>query len=516
MKSTELCQVAYSSQKDWRSHDGSLEQPKKTYHAGQDQPYDNGTRPLELRQVPNRVIEAGERLVSLNDPSQTNGSDFYAHDLEMQPRRRPEMVIPSIERDLPDKQADQTSIHGKTRQVSPFGSYQSLNRGTQQLLAPPNINLDDYKELPGSKRRRIDDHQPVDSHSQGRTILVPIEQIDDRRLQYERPHEAVHRDNAGNIVSDKRIVPLPPKEERTRPPISRQVLQLLSPRTQMKRRPDQIDDRGERYPQPIDHYQVPLSRSENVENLQLHSCAVFAQPKYYNDSPFFFESSQFAPRYHESSDLGFSSRRAMGVTADSDQVYTDSDGMMRRLQPLEVAERSMPSRFSDMFLDYGQRDDDRRPDRVAYVPSTATADSYRHTNPSSGALTYSFATATDNVHGPAGHAVTLLTYALDTAKDTLHEDTGPLTNAYPRNIRERQPASTNFDHPPSRMQQLDGMPQRPVWSVQQNASSHHQLNQHHAKPDRANPFERHALPHASRVAMEPWFDTVLEDGIGLS
>lgn len=425
------------------------------------------------------------------------------------------MVLPSIERDLPDKQDDQTTLHGIARQVNPFGSYQPLNRRTLQLPAPSIINLDKYEELPSSKRRRIDDQHPVGSHSQGRTILVPIEQIDDHRLRYERPHEAVYRDGTRHFVSDTRIVPLPPKEERARHLISQQELQLFSPREQLDRRPDQVADRGERYPQPRDHYQVPLSHSQNVENLRFPSDAVFAPPECYNDSPSFFNSSQFASRHRESSDLVFSSRRDVGVIADSDRIYADSDGMTRRSQPLGVPERrSMPSRLSDTSIDYRQRDDDRRPDRVTYVPFTATADLHRNSRQSTGALTYSFATAkaiaTAHVHGQACHARYTLTYALDTAEDKFHDNMEPRKNAYPHDISERQAARTDFDHPPSRMQQFSGVQQQAVWPVKQNSSSCSQPNRQHAEPDRAHPFERRPPPPALRAAMEPWSDTAFQ------
>lgn len=507
MKSTESCQVAYPSQRDRRVHEGSLEQPQKVCYTEEDLAHKHGTRPLELRQAPSRVRDEGERFVGQNYPRQENGHNVYAHDLESQSRRRSEMVLPSIERDLPNKQGDQTSLHEKTGRVNPFGSYQPPNGGRQQLPAPLIINLDDHEELPSSKRCRIDNQQPVDSHGQGRTILVPIEQIDDRRLRYEQPHEAVYRDDTGHFVSDRRIVPLPPKEERAKHLSGQQELRLFSPRAQMERRPDQVADRGERDPQPRDPYQVPLSHSENVENLQFPSRAVFAPPECYNDSPKSFDSSQFAPKHHESSDLAFSSRHDVSVIADSHRVYADSDGMMRRLPPLGVAERLMPSRFSDMSIDYRQRDDDRRPDRVTYVPSTAATDFHTYTRPTTGALTYFFATAIANVHGHAGYAIHPLTYALDTAKDVSHENVEPSTNTYPHDISERPPASTNLDYPSSRMQQIFGVKQQPVWPVKQNASSYCQPSQQQSENDRASAFRRPALPPALRAAVKPWSDT---------
>lgn len=400
MESTEAGQVPYSSQPNRRVHDGCLEQSNRIYYAEEDQPHNNGIRPIELRQVPNRVIDQDERFVSQNDPRQENGGNRYGHDFEPKSRRRSEMVLPSIERDLPDKEGDQTSLYGKARQVNSIDSYQPLNRGAQQLPAPSIINLDDYEELPSSKRRRVDDQRPVDSLGQGRTVLVPIEQIDDHRLRYERPHEAVYRDEMGYLASDKRIVPLPSKEERTKPPVSHQELQPISSRTQMERRPDEVVDRGDRHH--LDHYRVPLSRSENVERLQFPSRSVFAPPEYYNDSPSFLDSSSFAPEHHKSNDHRFSLRRKVGVNADSDRVYAHSDEMMRHLQPQEGAGRSIPSRFSDMSIGHWQRDDDRRPDRVTYIPLTTTADFHRHTTPSSGALIYSFAIPTANVRKHAG------------------------------------------------------------------------------------------------------------------
>ncbi len=376
MKSTELCQVVYSSQQDPRVHERSLEQPKTIYYAKEDQPYNNETRSLGLRQVSNRSFDQGVRFVSQNGPGQENGSNLYVHDVEAQSRQRSEMVLPSIERDLPNGKSDQITLHEETRQVNPFESYQPLNRGAQHLPVHSIVNLNDYEEQPNSKRRRIDDQQPIDSYSQRRTILVPIEQIDDRPRRYEKPREAAYRDGNEHSVSDKRIVPLPPKEERVRPPPSNQELQLFSPRTQMERRLDQIADHGARYPQPRDHYQLPLSRSENVE--------------LYNNSPSFFDSSQFIPRHHESSGLGFSSRHDVGVIAESDRVYAGSDETMRRFQPWEATERTMPSRFSDMSIDHRRRDEDRRPDRITYVPSIATADYRRHTRPPTGALSFFF------------------------------------------------------------------------------------------------------------------------------
>ena len=387
MTGTKSCQVAYPPQQDQRIYEGTLEQPKMVYYAEEDQIHNNGTRPVELRQPTNRVFDIRERFVSQNDVRGENGDDFLAHDFGVQLRQRSEMVLPSIEREIRDEHSDQTSLHGKTRQVNPFGSYPHLHRGMQPLPAPSIINLDDYEELPSSKRRRIDEKQPVSSHGQSRTILVPIEQLDDRRPRYEPPHEAVYRGGREDFVSDKRIVPLPPKGERARSPISHEELQLISPRKQIMRQPDQVADRVDWYPPSRDHYQIPLSRPENVEDLQFPSRTDFAPREYLNDSPSFLQSSQFASRRLESSDSGFPSRHDVGAIANSDRAYADPDGMRSRLQPLGLAERSMPSRFSDMSIDYTQREDDRRSDRVTYLPVTAMADLHRHPRPPRGALT---------------------------------------------------------------------------------------------------------------------------------
>ena len=395
MKGTELCQVVYSSQQDRSIHERSLEQPERVYYGAEDQPPNNGKRPAELRQFPNSVFDHGEDFVSQNVSRED--VHLYGHNLEPQPHRRSDMILPSIERDLLEEEGDQTSSHGRNWQVNPFGSYQPLSRETQRLPAHSVINVDDYEEPSSRKRRRIDDQQSIDSHTQGKTILVPIEQIEDRRSGYERTHEPVYHDDSGQFFADKRIVPLPPKEEPARPPVSYQELQPLSPRTQVEMRSDQMNDRGSSYPQPRHRYQVSLSRSENVQRSEFPSRAVFTPPEYYNDSPSFFDSSQYAPRYHESSDLGLSSRRDVGVIANSDRFYADANGMMRRLQPFEVIERSMPSQFSDMSIDYRQRDNDRRLDRAAQVPDTTTADVYTHARPSTGVLSYSSATAAANV-----------------------------------------------------------------------------------------------------------------------
>ena len=378
MKGTELCQVAYPSQQDRRVHEGGLEQPKRTYYAEEDQLQNDRMGLDELRQPPNRVFDHDERFVSQND------DNLYAKS-EAQSRRRPEMVLPSIERDFPDEHNDQASLHGKIRQVNHFGSYQPSSRGMQQLPAPSVVNLDDYEKLPSSKRRRIDNQQPVSSYGPARTVLVPIEHVDDRRPRYERSYEAVYRDDMGHFISDKRIVPLPPKEDRTRSPISYQEPQMFSPRRQIKRRLDQVADPVERFPRPRDHYQIPLSRSENVEDLQFPSRAIFAPKEYSNDSPSFLESPQLASRHLESSDLGFPSRHDVGVIANSDRAYAASDGMTRRLHPLEVAEKSMPSRLSDLSIDGRQREGDR----IIHLPFTAASDFHRHTKPSTGAFTYS-------------------------------------------------------------------------------------------------------------------------------
>lgn len=386
MTGTKACQVAYTPQQDRRIYEGTLEQPKMVYYAEEDQIHNNRTRSVELLQPTNRVYDLGERFVSQDDVRRENGDDFHAHDFEARSRQRPEMVLPSIEREIRDEHSDQTSLHGKARQVNPFGSYPPLHRGMQPLPAPSIVNLDDYEELPSSKRRRIDEQQPVGSHGQSRTILVPIEQLDDRRPLYEQPHEAVYRGGREDFVSDKRIVPLPPKGERARSPISHQEFQLISPRKQMMRQPDQVADRVEWYPPSRDHYQIPLSRSENVEDLQFPSRTDFAPREYFNDSPSFLQSPHFASRRLEGSDSGFPSRHDVGAIANSDRAYADPDGIRSRLQPLGLAERSMPSRFSDMSIDYTQREDDRRPDRVTYPPVTAMADYHRHPKPSRGAL----------------------------------------------------------------------------------------------------------------------------------
>lgn len=505
MKNTETCQVPCSSQQDRRVHYGSLEQSKRVYYAEKGQPH-NGIRPIEVRQVPNGVFDQDERFVSQKDPRQESFENRYGYDSEPKSRRRSEMVLPSIERDLPNQQGDQASLYAQPRQVDSFVSYQPLNRETEQLPASSIINLDDYEELRSSKRRRVDDQRPVDCLSQDRTILVPIEQIDDRQLRYERPHEATYRDDTGYLASDMRIVPLPPREERAKPPVSHQVLQQTSPHTQMERRPDEVVDRGERYPQPLDHYRVPLSRSENVEHVQFPSRSVFAPPEYNNDSPSFLDSSAFAPKPHDSSDQRFSLRRKVGVNADSNRVYTYSDGTMRHLQPLESAEKSIPSRFSDLSIDHWQRDDDRRLDRVTHIPLSTTAKFHGHTTPSSGALICSFAIATANVRDHAGNSIHLLTCALNTAKGNLQVDMQPPTNTYPPTVRGSHTAATKFDHSATRGQQFPRVQQQqeqPFWRIRQNG-------QEYVERNRANPFERRARSPAPRASMEPRSDTVFE------
>lgn len=509
MNSTELGQVTYLSHQDGRTPERGQEQPKTTYYTAEDQPPSNRARPPELRQVTNRVFGQGERLVRQSDPGQQSGGSVFAHDFESQSHRRSEMVLPSIERDVPNRLGDLSPSKAKTRQVNPFGSYQSLNRGTQHLPTPSVIDLDDHEELPRSKRRRFDDQQPVNARNHGRTILIPIDHINDGRVWCERPHEAAYRDDTGNHVSDKRIVPLPPKEERPRPPLSHQELQLVSPLAGMERHADQVADCGERYPQPRNHYQAPLSRSENVENLQFPFHAVFAPPEYRNDSPLFSDFSQSASKHHERSDLDNSSRYNAGAITDSDRVHAASDGIMRRLQPLDVGERSMPSRFSDMSVDHRQCDDDRRLDRVNHLPLTAMADIHRHTRPSPGALTYSLAITTANVHG---HAIHLLTYMVDAAKDVFYKNMEPPTNAYSHDISERQPAATKSDHPHIREQHLPALQHQPVWPVKQNTSLYGQHSQAYDEPDQANPYERRAPPITSRAVMEPWSETAFEHG----
>ena len=307
------------------------------------------------------------------------------------------MILPSIERDLPIEESDQTSGHDRVRQVNPFGSYQPLSREAQQLPAHSIINVDDYEEPSSRKRRRIDNQQSIDSHTQGKTILVPIEQIDDSWPGYERTHSPVYHDDSEHFVADKRIVPLPPKEERARLPVSYQEPQPLSPRTRVEMRSNQMNDRGDSYPQQRHRYQGPFSRSENVQRSDFPSRAVLTTPEYYNESSSFVDSSKYAPRFHGSSELSVSSRRDVGVIANSDRFYADANGMMHRLQPFEVTQRSMPSQFSDMSIDYRQRNNDRRLDRAAQVPDTTTADVYTHARPSIGVFSYSSAAATADI-----------------------------------------------------------------------------------------------------------------------
>ena len=390
MNGSELCQVARPSQQDRRNHEEGLEQPKRVHYAENDWPHDNRTQLVELRQPPNRAFDLSERFVSQDNIRQESGNSLYADDFEAPSRRRSEMVLPSIEQDIPNEHSDQISLNGRSRQVNPFGPYRPLSRGLQQLPASSIINLDDYEDPPSGKRRRIDNQQPVDSHGHSRTMLVPLEQIDDHQPWYQQPHEAIYRDDGGQSVSDKRIVPLPPKGERTRSPIRHQEFQLMSPHKQSMRRLDQVVDRVERYPQSRDHYQIPLSRAENVEDSQFPSRAKVVPPVYLKDSPSFLQSSQVAPRHLESSDLGVSSRHHIGVIANSDRAYANPNGMTRRLQPLEVVERSTPPRFSDMSIDYRHRDDDGRPDRATYLPVTGMADLQRQTGPSTGASVYFF------------------------------------------------------------------------------------------------------------------------------
>lgn len=461
------------------------------HYVEEDQFHEDRIRPAELQQFPNSVSNQGERFVGQDGLRQEIGNSLYAHALEQQSRRRSDMILPSIERELHPEHSELTSLHGEVRQVNPHGSYQPLNRGMQPYPPPSIIDLDDYEELPSSKRRRIENQQPVNSRGQGRTILVPLEHIDHRRPRDDWPPEAMYLDDPGHFVSDKRIVPLPPKEERARSPIRHQELQLLSPRRQTQMHLDQVADRVDWYPQSRDHYQIPLSRSEKVEDSQFPSRAVFALPEYTNESPTFFDFPQSASRHAEINELGFASRHNARVVENSDRVFANSNGMNHHSQPLEeVAERFMPSYFGDMSINNRQREDDRRTDRVTYPPSTSTANFHTHTRPSTGAFQCLFATATADVHAHAGHAIDSLTYAPDTAKNTFYGHMELPTNAYPHEISERLP----------------GLQQRPVWHAQQNASSYYQPGQHLYEPDAIVAVEGRPPPPSQPTAMEIWSD----------
>ncbi|KAM0806053.1 hypothetical protein BDR22DRAFT_465 [Usnea florida] len=451
MGSTELRQVVYPSQQDRFIDERSLEQPERVYYSADDQPPNNGKRPTELQQFPNRVYDHGEDFIGQNVSREDNR--LYGHNPQAQPRRRSNIILPSIERDLPDEEGDQTSRHGRVRQVNPFGSYQPLSREVQRLPAHSIIEVDDYEEPSSRKRRRIDDQQSIDSHTQGKTILVPIEQVNDRQLGFDRTHEPVYHDDPEHFVADKRIVPLPPKEERARPPVIYQELQPLSPRTQVEMHSDQMNDRGSIHSQPRHRYQVPLSHSENVQRIEFPSRAVFTPPEYHNDSPSFVDSSQNAPSFRESNDLGIASRRDVGVIADSDRFYAGPNGMMHRLQPTE-------------------RDNGRRLGRPAQVPHSNTADVYTHARPSR-------------------------------VKETLPEDRVPRTKTYLHNIGNGQTTTPDFDHSPRR-QKLDGVQRQLFWPDKQEVSSYAQPNRHFAEPDRANYVQRHAPLPASKTTLEPW------------
>ena len=361
------------------------------YQAEQDKFHQNSVPSGEPRLVSNTVFNEDERFVS-HDMRRDKDNNLYAHDFGTHAPQRSEMVLPSIERDIHGGVNEAPPPHREVRQVNPFGSYQPpIDTGLRQLPAHSIINLDNYEESPSSKRRRIDDQQPLSSHGQARTVLVPIEQMNTRQLRYELPYEAAHIDGTRQSILDKRIVPLPPKEERARSPISHWEPQLPS-REKLERLPDQVVDRVERYPQPRDHYQIPLSRSQKVDDLQFPSrAALFTPPKSSNHSSSFFDSSQYAPRHVENSDLAFPLRHNVGAIASSDRVDADSNRMSRHFQRLEAAERSVPSRVQDMSFDHKRYEGDRRVDHVTFPLSVPTSGLHRHTGPSTGALIMSIA-----------------------------------------------------------------------------------------------------------------------------
>lgn len=341
---------------------------------------------LEPRQYKSRVNEGSSSFRRPDETWQYNDDSPFAHDSERKWRRCAEIVLPSIERDLSDADHQPKSFPDQTKQ-DPYLLQEDFNPRPRQHSEPFFTEFEGYQESPHSKRRRIADEQRFETHRADKTILVPLERIEDRPSMYGTPVEAVYSAGMRNVASDTGIAPLPSMKVARSPTSLRQVNTFGQP-AQMDRQVI-LEERQQKHVLPRNHFQIPLSRNREKPQISLH--AVHAPLKYHNDSPTILETSHFAPTYYENFDLHSPSRHDISAIPIDDRAFVKSREALQSTQWCGESQRSIPSQFEDLSVNYRQHqkygnDMSRDPQTESglHAVDTAAADDHEYSRQSIG------------------------------------------------------------------------------------------------------------------------------------
>lgn len=292
-----------------------------------------GSEPIYTRNPleDTRFVTSQELRCEIHDTS-------YPHPIATSARRQSELVLPSIEGDVPNAKDQQILTPNQLHCVDDFPERNTERRERLRQRAS-SMNLLDGDE-PQMKRRRIDDRQPLDDCQQ-RTVLVPLHYgVQESPRMLAGHAETVYYDDVPPMILDKRIIKLPPRK-------------------------------AERYEndQGRIHFMTPHRHAENQSfhqmtgkefgphyvNTEVHGwpqspkSSIAFPPVYDHQSPILLNTS--APSYREVIDQGSSSLLTSAVDEGGARSIPDPYASRGHLHRFEDEGKEMRAKFRDLELD---------------------------------------------------------------------------------------------------------------------------------------------------------------------
>ncbi len=289
------------------------------------------TYPVRSQYEDARFVKSQELRREMLDAS-------HSHPLQFSSRRHSELVLPSIEGDLPyalDRAA--VSSH-KRREKHDFIPQRTDYRKVPGERAFSLIHLD--AEEPQTKKRRNHDEQPSDDR-QPRKILIPLHDgAEDNPHIKNGPAEVIHYQNVSPWPLDRILIQLPPREARR--------LEGNQGRMQVMTQNGHVDSRSGRK-MPGEERRLRPVNPDVPTQPQSPKFPIAFQPVYDQQSPISFSNS--ATSYREVLDQRASANDTPFDTEGGARVSLASKVLKNRPQLFDDEGRDMGEDFRNLDID---------------------------------------------------------------------------------------------------------------------------------------------------------------------
>ncbi len=382
-------QVIYPIEQQRSSHTRRPAESSLIYNANEPHPYRSRPYPSDVPRPLEKLTTETPSFVRPREPFHNPNDILHPYPSQYLERRHSEVILPSIEGDSLGAREQRSIDDAHQQQVNQLAVGSTTNSSMSRRAVPPEYRLDTPEGSPHTKKRKLNDRQPLKPNERSWNIDMPLDKRDSHQWLGERHSNIIYDYNARAastyqsdvqpFSSDKRIVYLP----------SRDVVSH-----QRSQRPMSMDP----YPGatesqvvhrvPKEQFQVPVPSVGVPRQPQSLSRSVFAQPVNDYDAPAASSATETTPAYRKTLDPSSTLRRASGMVASDERNLPGAYAVVEHPKRLESPAREIRNPFRHLAIDDRRRTEYKSSMReeqvIKHVDYDRTQSSYTSTRPHQG------------------------------------------------------------------------------------------------------------------------------------